>query len=87
MRNQYGNECFVQISDGGKTSGGDPDEMALAAVIRQRRQPTEGGIGKRIAEATEMPAKIFDQREPLMQPRRLPLCWDANTTQRPPPIR
>jgi hypothetical protein len=34
-----------------KSDFGDPDEIALAAAIRQRRQPTEGGIVKRVAEA------------------------------------
>jgi hypothetical protein len=35
-----------------KSDFGDPDEIALAAAIRERRQPTEGGILKRGAEAT-----------------------------------
>ena len=35
-----------------KNDFGDPDEIALAAAIRQRRQPTEGSVVKRGAEAT-----------------------------------
>jgi hypothetical protein len=35
-----------------KSDFGDPDEIALAAAIRQRRQSTDLGIVKRGAEVT-----------------------------------